>query len=141
MDAARALDDALNKMPWWARPGHSMLHDGELAGEEVNWPAIQGMEPSPHRGVFRLIRPGLRDLREHYDFVVRNFPKSASALALYRKNLRELATRRRAQREEERKAGLPAAQAAFDDLASKRADIERRIIGSKLTATSSPRVS
>jgi hypothetical protein len=104
--AIKAAEDAL---PWWAQTGPMYLaHDGTFTGIHVGWPAIRELEPSEMVGVLRLARPSQHDLRKDYEQHCSLWGDSASARARYRDKLRKFAVRRREQKAEEQKVGLPA---------------------------------
>ena len=118
---------AYEQIPWWAKCGPSFLNaDGQMYGQECGWPAITDAVP-PRRGVTRNIRPNLAALRNQFDAAVRATCWSlsrdryrADLRAVYRKQVRDLLARLRAQRAIEAGVGLPdterRAEAAMDGL-------------------------
>ncbi len=101
----RQIDEAENKMPWWAVPGYQFINcNGEGCGDIVGWPAIQGVEPPTGSGAMRLIRPSLRQIRS----------RPLQSRQYRHMNTRELLDRIRAQRIEQAKVGLPALHDAYD---------------------------
>ena len=123
-DACMAVRRATAQLPDWARPGPSLLHpDGTLSDDGFGWPAIQGVTPDEHDVI--LIRPGKHHLAERYhrDLILR----PETALSDYQRELRELALRRRAQRDEKRKVGLPALEAKRDRISDQRQAIQEQI--------------
>jgi hypothetical protein len=128
LDANRAYEEARSRMPWWALSGPSELaSDGSLTGPESGWPAMQGVDPSPHFHVKRLIRPSPEDLRKNFDHRTAVAWGGNEALKAYRQQLRELAARRKAKRDEEKLSGLSAADAALETLYRRLRPIELQI--------------
>jgi hypothetical protein len=95
-------------LPWWAQTGPMYLaHDGTFTGIHVGWPAIRDLEPPKIAGASRLLRPSKYDLRADYDQTCRMSGDSPEARASYAARLRQFRTRRREQKAEEQKLGLP----------------------------------
>lgn len=127
IEASRQLREAQSRLPDWAAPGQCYLkHDGSLSGGLVGWPAIQGMEPPKEPGVSRLIRPGKHDIERHYNLEI--FTPQQRAVLLKRKRS-ELAQRLRAQRNEERRAGVLAANWVYEALIKRIDAIDEQIDG------------
>jgi len=142
IDADIAYEEAAARMPDWARGGLQMLgYGGVLSGQDVGWPAIQGSacdyqiatlqkHPVPAQ-VSKDLAACLslrKKLAHNFTGQLANSEETGrEALALYRKELRELATRRRAQRFEEERAGVTAAEARIEALVEACRDIEDQI--------------
>jgi len=118
--AARSNDDARRaaqaRLPEWAAPGFQMLnHEGKGSGAFVGWPAIENVTPPENVGASRMVRPGFWEMREQFGwgayFAGADVAKRAEARAAYRRRVRSLVARIRAQRDEEAKAGLPEIEA------------------------------
>jgi hypothetical protein len=113
LDAERARVEAEGRTAAWALPGPEFLEsDGSLSGPAADWPAIEGIEPSPRLGARRLLRPSPAHLRQALDVSTAIFGR-ARAVATYRAELRALAERRRRQAAEQARSGLMAALAAL----------------------------
>lgn len=113
-ELAAAEKRAEAALPAWANRGPRFRDlRGRLHGTEVGWP----LEP---RGNWidtslghRICRPGPRDLREWFEREAEAAPEARAVLRKqYRKRMWSLMQRIRAQREEERKVGLPAIRSA-----------------------------
>jgi hypothetical protein len=108
LQSKAALKAAEAALPWWAQTGPVYLaHDGTHTGIHVGWPAIRELEAPKTEGAVRLLRPSQYDLRKEYDQHCGIWGDSPSARARYRDKLREFAVRRREQKAEEQKLGLP----------------------------------
>lgn len=106
-----SLDDAIQSMAWWARPGKRLMGFGPsgfyLTGHS-NAPSLFNVLP-PHRvGDMVLIRPTEDDICELGEYRRRAWGKEGAekALALRDSELRELAFRRVAAAEESAKCGV-----------------------------------
>jgi hypothetical protein len=113
-------------MPDWARPGQPHLNpDGRLSGSDRGWPTIQDVKPDENDAI--LIRPGKLDLAEWYrrELILR----PETALSDYRSELREFAIRRRAQKAEQQKVGLPDLKATQERIGDQRGAVQEQIEG------------
>lgn len=120
-------NDAEARLPQWARSGPRCIDwKGNPCGEVVHWPAIDvGV---PDRGVLRVARIGPDELSSRYDFNMRSAPHQAAVWKSgYRKALRALVLRRRAQRAEETRVALPALDRELQANFDKQLATERRI--------------
>lgn len=140
--AVRAYEEANAKVPWWAKTGpayvtsRGMMEDGPVVG----WPAIQDYEPPTHSIMQTLIRPGLSDLSRRFEAEASMWGRER-ALPVYRKRLRALAARKRAQRAEEERAGLTAASARLDRVCDELWEIEKAIEALPLSLTTATALS
>lgn len=134
--ATLAYSAAEARMPWWAAPGPAFAdRDGILEkGVVSGWPAIQTWEPPTHQAVRVLIRPGLGDLKARFELNT-SFWGRERALPAYRRSLRALAVRRRAQKAEKEKAGIPSAEARLDRASDEVCAIEDAIEALPLSLT------
>lgn len=100
-------------LPAWANRGPQYCDlRGRLRGFEVGWP----LEPAGNwidtSLGHRICRPGPRDLKAWFEREAEAAPDARAVLRKqYRKRMRSLTQRIRAQREEKQKVGLPAIQA------------------------------
>ena len=115
-------------MPWWAKTGPVRIdYHGNPYGEETSgWPAIQDLRPS-EQGLLVRLRYGKHDLRKAYEQNLRNGFSEPRAKALYRRDLKALALRLRAQKAEEAKVNLPALLKAWEDACDLATYIEKAI--------------
>lgn len=117
-------------LPWWAQAGHEYLRsDGTWTGGIVGWPAIDDDLKPAHYIVQFLKRPSPYTIRRDFERDLRFFGEKSrpKIRATYRKRMRELVARLRRQRDEERKAGIPAISAEWDELDDRIGDLEDRI--------------
>jgi hypothetical protein len=120
-------------MPWWAQPGPSLLRgDGRWTGTSVGWPAIDNDKLPSHPDTMFNKRPSPSDLRKNFDIRLRMCGKlteahRTEARGLYIQSMRELAARRRRQREEEIKVGLPDLEAQLDAIGERLGEIDDRL--------------
>ncbi len=79
-----------------------------------------------------MVRPSAEDLRKAYEARRLYWPEQA--LAEYRKDLRALVTREKEQNAEKQKAGLTAADAAWEEIDFQRHKLEGRILALEATS-------
>ncbi len=133
--AYRAADiaarEAAQRMPEWARPGPRYLHsDGTYSGETISWPRVED-GAMPKGSAMMNKRPGPNDIEENYKLNLQIFgPRGAKESRATRdRSRRELADRRRRQRAEERKVGLPGLERTVSEIIDQLLDVEQRILG------------
>lgn len=122
--------EAERRMPFWARRGPAYIAgDGSYAGDAVGWPldlAVQPGRRSPSHWV--LCRPGPSDVQEAFDVAVQMHPESRDwARANYRRHMRALVERLRAQKAERSRVGLPTIEAAYQANFDQRFDLIHQI--------------
>jgi hypothetical protein len=120
---------AVEKLPWWARPGPVWLNsDGSFSGEGSGWPAIQDMQPSEFRGALRKVRPDPRDIKMEFERSVSLWPQGREkARAIYRRHMRELVQRLRAKRAIEEELGIPQMNSRIEALVDRQYEIEKTL--------------
>jgi hypothetical protein len=125
-------------MPWWAAPGPSHLKgDGTWRrGPDVGWPAIDdGLVPSrPNECLNK--RPSASDIRKEFEGSRMWGEKHrAEFRARYRRQMIDLVSRLRRQRDEEAKAGLAAISTQLDAIGERLGEIDENIEGLDVSAT------
>lgn len=134
--ATHAYCAAIARLPWWAAVGPSYATRGGLLekGPVCGWPAVQTWEAPAYQIVQVLIRPGPHDLKKRFDIEASMWGRER-ALPVYRRKLRALAARLRAQKAEHEKAGVPAADASLDRASDELFAIEKAIEALPLSLT------
>jgi hypothetical protein len=128
LDAERRVREAKGRMPAWALPGPRFIDfDGSAVGGESHWPAVEGIRPSGGAGRYRVVRPDPGMLRMAFDSSSAILGRE-NALPKYRQELRELARRVRAQKSEEERTGLAAANRAASALSAQAGQVEDEIM-------------
>lgn len=109
-----AYNEASERMPDWAKPGHRYLdHEGRLCGEEWNWPLDPTVTPPTHEGVYREVRPSIYGVKRDFESFMRQCgnPSSsfrASARKKMRQRIRAIVARLREKERIEEELGLTA---------------------------------
>jgi hypothetical protein len=113
-----AYDEAEQQIPEWARSGPILItKDGTFKGGTIGWPRDVSIKPAPY--LDKICRPSPTYLRKRYEtFITDHLPwktlTETDALRWYRKELRALVQRCRAQQAEKDRVGLAAKEAAID---------------------------
>lgn len=126
--ASRAVDEASDKVPWWAKPGPSYLFcDGSMGGPISGWPALQNVTPPEYKNVHKNIRPSPSSVKES----ARSYGLmwgEERARAIYRRDLRAIVLRRRAADLEGAKVDLPRLEAELETLTTAVIELDDALI-------------
>lgn len=113
-----AYDAAAANLPAWAASGPERIDaEGNLCGQVVAWPQIENLEPA--RVGERIVRPSIRQAREHFEFSARVFafsPKSReNCRAVMRRSIRAIVARLRERNRLYNELGLTALDREISD--------------------------
>jgi len=123
-ELARQIDDASERLPWWAKEGPShLLPDGTFGGPISGWPAIENATP-PFEG-YRLIRPSQGSLQRHRA-ALENLYGEPHARAWYRAGLREIARLKKRRDAEQQRVGLSELYGRMDAMSEAIRDADHR---------------
>lgn len=117
-------------LPIWARPGPRYINSsGEFVDQVSCWPMIPNPLPPEIAGAFRLVRPSPVSIKEDFELACRISGPSVRprARAFYRAKMRAFIARRRQQKEEEARVGLPEIDARLEALSDQRHEIRDRL--------------